>query len=270
MRRPMAALLGCVVLVAACTPTAVPPETPEPTATTPQATLPPVGLRLGVVVQTSPLVVAGPLADLRARLEQLPDEVGNELSAVRVVTPESSEIAADAAGLLASRGYDVTCVLGPNAPSLVQELAMLYPAQWFCTAPGRDAEDTPDNVIELDLRLEEVGHLLGLAAGLASPPDAPVTLVLGSRRLWQDRLLAGVAAGVGDRSLVRIEADDPEEIAEALQELEEDGLEAVVIDASSETAEGLVGLVDLRLAGPAPSSAPPRPRGVGASDAANP
>lgn len=250
MRRPVAALLVGVALLAACTTSPGPPVIPTPNATTPAEPLPPVGLRVGFVLPAVPLALSASTETLRQQLEALPDVVGPELSTVRVVAPESPEMAVDAAGLLASRGYDVTCILGSNAAALAEELARLYPAQWFCAAPGREDESELPNVLYLDVRLEEIGHLWGLAASGVSEPGAPVAVVRTTRPLWQDRLMAGIEAGAGEHPVVALDGADPDALRAALAELRDRGLRAVLVDADAQMAALIADDPQLLLAAP--------------------
>jgi hypothetical protein len=226
--RPVVASLGVALAVLACTSPAEeatpPPETPEP----PPATTPAGGIRVGFVLPPA----ASDEDEQRTRLAgdlQLVGALRDEgISEVRTVEPDGPEFVPDLAALLADRRTDLICVLGPGAQQVVAPLAVRHPQLQFCAVPA-GASEPPGNVTVVELRFEELGHLLGVAAA-AVAGDGPVASLLGSDRAGVTRLRDGIRAGVGEVPLVESAPVDEEEVLAAVDDAIAQDAEVIVLD----------------------------------------
>lgn len=196
--RAVGVLLLALLLLPACrdgaptpapSPSAAGPSTPPPSPVT--------GLRVGVVLPPASLRTAAEVEAMREDLVDLPDRFGEDIASIRVVQPDGRAFIADVTDLLADRGADLVCVLGPGAGAAVRAVASRYPETRFCAAPAAGpVAGIPENVLLIDVRVEEVAFLAGVAAQLADPgASRPPAFVAGDTQYAVDRQRAAFAAG---------------------------------------------------------------------------
>jgi hypothetical protein len=223
-----AALLGAALAVVACTPTGEPTApVPAPDAP-PPATAPAVGLRVGFVLPPAATAGDHQRAQLATDLRFVAGLQDEGISEVRTLEADGPEFVPDLASLLAERGTDLVCVLGPDAQRAVVPLADRYPELRFCAVPA-GASDPPDNLTTVELRFEELGHVVGLAAA-AVAGEGPVASILGSDRAGVTRLRDGIRAGVDGVPLLENAPVDEEEVTEAVAAAAAAGAEVVIVD----------------------------------------
>lgn len=236
MQRSLAGLVGLALLIAACTtsaPDATPTPSPTPSATssttqdldpTPATAAP--GRVAVVIAPDPPLAAAAAEIGVRGAPSRLLG--GAEL---RVATADSPAFVKDLTGFFTSEGYDLVCVLGAGAEAAVRQVASTSPSTRFCAAPA-SAEGMPDNVLPIDLRVEELGYLAGIALaadGLTSPVGMVVSDSWPPQRL-EAGLVAGLAAGGVESPAVRAVGPirDEEEMVEQVTSLLEAGIEGML------------------------------------------
>jgi hypothetical protein len=227
--RPVVASLGVALAVLACTSPAEeatpPPETPAP----PPATTPAGGIRVGFVLPPAASDEDEQRTQLAGDLQLVGALRDEGISEIRTVEPDGPEFVPDLAALLADRRTDLICVLGPGAQQVVAPLAVRHPKLHFCAVPA-GATEPPDNVTVVELRFEELGHLLGVAAAAAAAEDGPVASLLGSDRAGVTRLRDGIRAGVGDVPLLESAPVDEEGVLAAVDDAIAQGAEVLVLD----------------------------------------
>jgi hypothetical protein len=227
LRRLGSALLGAALAVAACTPTGEAPL-PAPAPAEPPPATPAAGLRVGFVLPAA--ATAGD--DQRAQLARDLQFVGalrdEGISEVRTLEADGPEFVPDLASLLAERGTDLVCVLGPEAQRAVAPLAVRYPELRFCAVPA-GSSDPPENLTAVELRFEELGHVLGLAAASVAG-DGPVAAILGSDRAGVTRLRDGIRAGVDGVPLLESAPVNEVEVPEWASAAAPTGAEVVIVD----------------------------------------
>lgn len=195
MQRSMTLLVALALVPVGCTtdtPDPSPTSTPSTSSTSPGTppTSPPPG-RVAVVVSPEPPLAAA-AAEIGARSVASGLLEGTEL---RVVTADDPSFVADLTTFFATEGYDLVCAVGPGAERAVREVAVTSPSTRFCAAPARP-QGMPDNVLAIDLRVEELGYVAGVALA-ADGLSGPAGLVT-SRATWApERLQAGLVAGLG-------------------------------------------------------------------------
>jgi basic membrane lipoprotein Med (substrate-binding protein (PBP1-ABC) superfamily) len=197
MRRS-ATLLTMLVLVAACTSNGVEPSptaTPSPTPT--QGTEAP-----GVALVRATIVVHPDLPGGAQAVRQDVADLDPALTdgvRLRVVAVDDPGFVTDTVDLLVADGHELVCVFGPEAAAAVRDAAVRSPTTRFCAAPATGT--LPPNVLGVDVALEEVGYLAGvaLAADLDAGPVAvvPSSAAMGAARV-RDGLRAGLEAGGHD------------------------------------------------------------------------
>jgi hypothetical protein len=227
--RPVAASLAVVLALAACTsadqqatrppPAPEPPPAPSPTT---------AGIRVGFVLPPAASDEDDQRAQLAGDLQLVSALRGEGISEVRTLEPDGPAFVADLASLLADRGTDLVCVLGPGAQRVVAPLAIRHPHLRFCAVPG-GSTDPPENVAVVDVRFEELGHLLGVAASVVTE-DGPVASILGSDRAGVTLLRDGIRAGVGGRPLLESAPTDEEGVLAAVDAAIADEAEVLIID----------------------------------------
>jgi hypothetical protein len=226
--RLAAASLAVVLTLAACTPAdeqaTRPPPAPEP----PPATSPTAGVRVGFVLPPAASDEDDQRTQLAGDLQLVSALRGEGISEVRTLEPDGPAFVADLASLLADRGTDLICVLGPGAQRVVAPLAVRHPHLRFCAVPA-GSTDPPENVAVVDVRFEELGHLLGVAASVVTE-DGPVASVLGSDRAGVTLLRDGIRAGVGGRPLLESAPTDEEAVLAAVDAAIADEAEVLIID----------------------------------------
>ena len=261
MRRTMTLLVLLVAVLAGCTgPTGDPSPSPSPSATAttpamPTTSTPPAG-RVAVVVSPEPELMAA-AAEVGSRSIATGLPAGTDL---RVVTADNRSFVRDLTSFFATEGYELVCVLGADAEATVREVARTAPSTRFCAAPARPG-DLPPNVLAIDLRVEELGYVAGVAlgadgvggaAGLVTSPTtwAPQRVARG--------LQAGMAAqGVAGPTVRRVgPVRDAEVVADRVRALLDDGVDGLVsLTGALDTAVRDV-VVDVPVTPPAPSPAP--------------
>ena len=224
------AALVAVLVLTGCT-EEPPPLPPDATPDEQPAPAPPSGLKVGVVLPPGDPELDRQLQDLRTEVAGLGSTLPEGFSQLRTVLADGRAFVPDVAALLVRQETDLVCVLGPDGRRTVVELAKLYPERRFCAAPGH-AEDPPEGVVLVDVRFEELGHVVGVAAA-AVAGDGDVGAVVGTDRTGRSAFLAGLEAAVGERRLRSHEAASAEEAEVAVRTLLEDDVAVVVIDVGS-------------------------------------
>lgn len=230
MQRSYVILAMLVALVAACTSGPSDPA-PDESSTTPPAASPseptaPAG-RIAVVLDPR---LPGQAEPTRQAIEELGSEATDDRP-VRVEIAADGSFVEDLAEFLAVEGFGLVCVLGPSAEDVVRDLAPRSPSTRFCAAPAQGGESVPDNVLPIDVRIEELAYLAGIALGtdLEAGPVAAVTAEGADR----DRLRSGLRAGLLEVGLrpasVRFAAPvDEEDAVERTRSLLADGVRGVL------------------------------------------
>jgi hypothetical protein len=232
VRRELSLLLVLLLALLGCNGEDPAPE-PEPEPDPPREEASPSGLRFGVVLPPRDTAAADEIDADWLRLEELADD-RDELAEVRVVVPDGAAFVGDVAGLLAD-DHDLVCVLGPDAGSVVTDLAERRAGTQFCGLPGDPEAEVPDNVTLVQLEVEELGHVVG--AGLAAlVEDAPAQALLGAGRTGLDRFRLGMRAGFGDGEL-REATGELEDLEAELDEAVDGGVSAVLLDAGPEAGD---------------------------------
>lgn len=235
MQRSLAALVGLALLTGACTtpaPDATP--TPSPTPSTSSATSTPDATtdvaepgRVAVVIAPDPpLAAAAAEIGVRAAPSHL---LGD--AELRVATADAPAFVEDLTGFFTSEGYDLVCVIGAGAEAAVRHVATTSPSTRFCAAPA-SADGMPDNVLPIQLRVEELGYLAGIALaadGVTGPAGLVVSGTWAPQRL-EAGLAAGLAAGGVASPAVHTAGpvQDEEAMAEQVNALLEAGIEGIL------------------------------------------
>jgi hypothetical protein len=195
----------------------------------------PGGLRVGVVLPPRDTGAADEVVSAEQEIEGVASRYADDVAELRTIVPDSTPFVADVASLLVSEGYDLVCVFGRDARSVVFELAERHAATHFCAAPAEPREETPDNVLLVDVAMQELGHAVGVALAEAGGGE-PVALLGAGNRAGGESFRSGLRAGVGDVPLreARGELEDLEaEIAAALDE----EVAAIAVDAGPDATE---------------------------------
>lgn len=245
-RRPLrltAALAAALVLTAgvACTdpePDVDPPPPPAPSPE-PAPTAPP---RTTVVLPP----LSGPGDPLALELETQLGAAGSQRDTeVQVLRADDEAFVADLVALFATRDRDLVCTLGAGARAVALDAADRYPGRRFCALGVPAPEELPAAVSVVEVRTEELGHLVG--AALAG--EQPVGVVLESGRPGVDRFRQGLLAGLGDTPVVRAPVDEDRTAGEAVAEVLAAGVGFVVLDAGAGAASA-VAAAPAQVAGP--------------------
>lgn len=254
MRRCRAlATLAALLLLAGCTPDDPGPEPgPQPPADDEEASEEPLptGLRIGVVLPSRELGSADEIAAGELGLDALATAHRDEVSELRTLVPDAEAFVPDLASLLVAEDYDLVCVLGRGAGEIVLELARRHAATQFCGAPAEPADDPPPNLYLVDLALEELGHVVGVALGRLGGED-PVALLGAGNRAGGESFRTGLRAGVGATPL-REARGGLEELGAELEAAVDGEVAAIAVDAGPEAAELVGGIGDLPLLAPVP------------------
>jgi basic membrane lipoprotein Med (substrate-binding protein (PBP1-ABC) superfamily) len=237
-RRLGSALLGVALAVASCTSPGDEPASPPPaTVPSPPETSPPAGMRVGFVLPPA----ASADDDQRTQLAddlQLVGALRDEgISEIRTLEPDGPEFVPDLAALLADRGTDLVCVLGPDAQRVAAPLAVRHPQLRFCAVPA-GSSDPPENLIAVEVRFEELGHLVGLAAAEVAG-GGPVASIIGSDRAGVTRLRDGIRTGADGLPLLESAPSDEEEVAAAVDAAVDAGATVVIVDLGVGAAEAV-------------------------------
>ncbi|MBW3659476.1 MAG: BMP family ABC transporter substrate-binding protein [Actinobacteria bacterium] len=174
-RRAAGTLLAALLLLPACLRSGPEPApSPSPTAPVTAAPSPATGLEVAVVLPPASLGAAAGAAATREDLDDLRRRLGADIRSLRVVQPDAPAFVADVTEVVAEGGADLVCVVGPGAGEVVLAAAPRFPTTEFCATPATAAAElVPPNVLLIDVRVEEVAFLAGVAARLADRPRAP-------------------------------------------------------------------------------------------------
>jgi hypothetical protein len=259
-RRPLARaswVLVVLVVLAACTgsgePTTASDPGPPPVDASPSPPPPPVPVSAVVVLPPSGSLAPAHAAQVADGIDDVLDGGDVDVRDVRSVVPDGPAFTADLARTFADRGSPLVCVLGAGAEDVLEPLVVTHPDVRFCALPASlpdAAEDDPearrDPVLRADLRAEELGHVVGLAAREYAA-GAPVGLSLTGDELPAARLRRGVLAGLDGVEVVELRGDAEERAAT----LREDDIRTLVVDGGAINAE-LVELLpaEVAIAGP--------------------
>jgi basic membrane lipoprotein Med (substrate-binding protein (PBP1-ABC) superfamily) len=237
----LAVAVGALALAVACTPDAEQVQPPLPTPEPPAATSPAAGIRVGFVLPPA----ASDEDDQRSQLAgdlRLVGALRDEgISELRTLEADGPEFVADLATLLAERRTDLICVLGPDAQRVAGPLAVRHPQLRFCAVPA-GASEPPANLAAVEVRFEELGHLVGVAAATVAGAiagdgedgggggDGPIASVLGSDRAGVTRMRDGIRAGVAGRQLLESAPSDEAEVEQAVDAAIEAGATVLILD----------------------------------------
>ncbi len=235
--RVAALLVVLALLVAACTDEPVPPS-PDALPDDQEAPAPPAGLRVGLVLPAGDPSEDRELAYLRTDLRGLAATLPDGVADLQLLFADDERFVPDLAGLLAQRGTDLVCVLGGQGRRVVSDLFDVYPRLRYCALPA-SSSNPQDRVTLIDVRFDEIGHAVGVAAIAAVGEDASVGAVIGANRVGRDRLLDGLRAAVGEDHLVEYGPEDAETALEAVQALLDADVDVAVIDVGHGAAEAL-------------------------------
>lgn len=256
MARFVRVLAATIALALAAVAGACTPE-PSPTpAVAPQSEPQPLPPPAGMVAALSTVVVLPPasrLDDVHAQaLVALLDgasATSGDVREIRGVVPDGPAFVADLAEAFADRSTRLVCVLGDRAVEAVQPLVTLYPEVRFCALPvdlerggvvDLDAA-VSDPVVQLELRAEELGHLVGLAAR-EHAAGAAVGVVLEGDELPGRRFRAGVLAGLHGVEVVEAPRSLP--LEERLARVVEAEVAVLVVDGGAGIGAALETLPD--------------------------
>lgn len=213
-------LWGLALVIGACTPTedtAVDEPAPEVEEVEPS---PQVGAVAAVVLPPRSRAATSVLDAIDVDLQILGSGNEPELRTVRTLVPDEKAFVRDLALYAGQRSADLTCILGPDGPSLVDELAVLRPTARYCAIVGIPPEQPPPSEIDLLIvRAEELGHVVGMAT--AALPGERFAIATGTTGLEGERFVDGVVAGLGQREAVLLDDDEDEPaqiVARALAE----------------------------------------------------
>lgn len=236
-----------LLLLAGCT-DAAPETAPSRELVTPEPPPPMVtGARVGVILPPDGVQDPVVSAMIERQLEALAISRDDEVD-LRVYRSTDAPFVGDLAGWLAEQRTPLICVLGDDAAATLAPLASLYRDLRFCSVPSRSVVDVPeddpaavdDGVVRVELRTEELGHLVGVAARVQAD-GAPVGLVLGGDPVSNDAFREGLLAGLvgaqvveadtsGDRELSRVERTEAVVAAD---------VGAVIIDGAPDAEDAL-------------------------------
>jgi basic membrane lipoprotein Med (substrate-binding protein (PBP1-ABC) superfamily) len=245
-RTPSGVLVALVLLLAACTNgDAASEPVPSPPVPAP-APAPPIGARVAVVLPPTSVLDPAVLTALEAQLAELGADAGESVRELAGYPAADPRFVEDVTVWLAEQGTDLVCVLGERAEAVVVELAARYRDVRFCAVPSSppatDGVDTEvdDRIVRVDLRVEELGYLVGVAARTEAG-EAPIGLVLGGDELPGERFREGLLAGLAGAEVV--EADVPPDEGASLADRVEAVLAAdvglVVLDGGVGVSEAL-------------------------------
>lgn len=197
MHRSFVAIAVVAVLASCTTPSADLPPDPGPTPTVTPTTVPTVTAtpaRVGVVLDPRPeLVAAAAEVGVRGMVRSR-----DEFAEVRVVRADAAAFLTDLVAFFTTEGYDLVCAAGDGAAGAVTAVAPTSPGTRYCAVPATG--QTPANVLPIDVRIEELGYLAGVA--LATDLDAgPVGLITSPTVIAPARFEAGIAAGIAEVGL---------------------------------------------------------------------
>lgn len=235
-RRPsrLTAVLAAALVVSAgiaCT-EPEPPDAPPPPAPMPEPA-PIMTTRTTVVLPA----LSGPDDPLAAELRRGLDAAGRDRDTeVEVVQADDEAFVADLVGLFAARDRDLICTVGPGSRAVVTEAAERHPGRRFCALGAPAPTELPASFSVVEVRTEELGHLIG--AALAG--QQPVGAVLEAGRPGVDRFRQGLLAGLGDTPVVDATVGAGHPVDDAVAEVLAAGVGTVVLDVGSGAATAAV------------------------------
>lgn len=223
--RRLGVLLALLLLVG-CTTSgpgpAAPSPTPEPSPAPLASASPTDGLSVAVVLPPTGLRTEAEVEAAREAVEAMAARHRPGLSSLRAVQPDAEAFTRDVVTVLAERGSQLVCVLGPGAGDAVLAVAPSFPRTRFCAFPAlAEPAEIPSNVLLVDLRVEELAYLAGAAAQLTSV-SGPPGFVAGPTTYGVERQRAAFQAGAnavaGERVVpfmtpAAVDAETAEELA---------------------------------------------------------
>jgi hypothetical protein len=250
-------VVAVLLVLVACTgsdvPTAVPDPGPSQVEPAPAPPPPPVPVSAVVVLPPAGSLAPAHAAQVADGIDDVLDGGDVEVRDVRSVVPDGPAFTADLVRTFADRGSPLVCVLGAGAEDVLEPLVATHPDVRFCALPASlpegqddDTEVRRDPVLRAELRAEELGHVVGLAAR-EHAAGAPVALSLTGDELPAARLRRGVLAGLDGVEVVELRGD-PEARAATLRER---GISTLVVDGGADNAELVEQLpAEVAIAGP--------------------
>lgn len=197
--RRIGVLLTLIGVLAACTDGGAPPEpapSPSPTSSATPESAEAEGLGVAVVLPPESLWSETRVERIREELASLRRTHLSDVPTWRTVQPETPVFSRDLAAVLAEQGADLVCVIGPGAGAVVLEVAPAFPRTRFCATPAiAEPARIPANVLLIDVRVEEVGYVAGVAARLTST-TGPAGFVAAQDEYATDRRRGGFLAGL--------------------------------------------------------------------------
>lgn len=207
--RTVVALLAACLVLGACTEdmpdTAVPTPVPTGDGDTPPADQ-----------QTRVAVIVGPGPDDRRQAQR------DDLLTLSQSLPAGSDLEVyladpgferDLAAVLVDEQFELVCMVDVSLGT-VRQIANAAPDTRFCAFPV--VAEVPANVLPIDLRVEEVGHVIGRAA-VEAAPGWPVGLLTNEGTFDPARLRsaleAAVTAAAPGTAVVAVDAIDGAEAA---------------------------------------------------------
>lgn len=126
------------------------------------------------------------LEDYRAAAREALAALDAGVDRERILEPAGVLFRRDLVRFLAERGTSYTCAFGAGAANDVVQVARDHPDLAFCVLGDRE-DNPPENVLAVDVRLEELAYLAGVAAATSTldrvrPADAVPTLGFVARR----------------------------------------------------------------------------------------
>lgn len=251
---PLGVLLMLLVASSACTDggstTVETPETPAPVpAPAPAAR---IGARVGVVLPPTSELDAAAVASIDTQLARLSESTDETVIDLRGYAAADPRFVEDVALWLSEQDAAMVCVLGDRAEEVTVALARSYRGLRFCALPtGPPSPDeagaipATDRVARVDLRVEELGHLVGVAARTQAG-DGVVGLVLGGDELPDDRFRGGLLAGLAGVEVVGIDAPSAQAatLADRAEAVLAVGADVVVIDGGVGASEAVAVIGD--------------------------
>jgi hypothetical protein len=239
--------LVLLVLLSACTDGAPSVVQAPPAAPPTPAPATPIGARVGVVLPPTSELDASMLASMHAQLGQRSQPTHETVRELRGYDAADPRFVEDVARWLAEQDTELVCVLGDRAEDVAVTLAALYGGVRFCALPAGPPEPdeagaTPDGdeVARVDLRAEELGHLIGVTARIQADGDT-VGLVLGGGGLPDDRFREGLMAGAAGAVVVEAQVPDGQDatLVERADAVIAAGAQVVVVDGGIGASEAV-------------------------------
>ncbi len=156
----------------------------------------PSGLSVAFVIPADAARPAAVVSSVREDLDRLRRSHLRDVTDWRVVEADAPAFTADLVTYLADEGTDLVCAIGPGSGDVVVRVAPSFPRTRFCATPAiAEADAIPGNVLLIDLRVEEVAYLAGVAAQLTATTGPP-GFVGGESQYSIDRQRAAFQAGI--------------------------------------------------------------------------